>query len=35
MCRGDEILYGRLIVLEPRVDVCLVDDAGALGLRQD
>lgn len=32
---GDQVLDLRLVVLEVRVDVGGVDDAGALGLRED
>lgn len=33
--RGDEVLDGGFVVLEPGVDVGLVDDARALGLGED
>ena len=33
--RCDEVLYVRLVLLEVRVDVGLVDEAGALGLWED
>lgn len=32
---GDEVLDGGLVLQEIRVDVCLVDDARALGLGED
>lgn len=35
MRRGDEVLDCAFVVLEPGVDVGCVEDAGALGLRED